>query len=171
VRTAAAFALATSLLRCATDPTGVFVRVTVDPAVRIFAGAAQVRVFDADAMPGGPPAAMGSVVAMPNQTEYTLFVEKRGAIRRVRIEVEGYGIATRPEEQRPMAGEILDRAIVTYVADQVFEVDLRLQAACRTSVFTMPCQVTDHCAIAMVGAVSLGRCAPATVQNPRRHTW
>jgi len=170
-RVIVALALAAALPRCATDPTGVFVRVTVDPAIRTFAGAAHIRVFDADAMLGLPPVAMGSLVSVPNQSVYSFFVEKKAATRRVRIEVEAFSLTSRPEDQRPMSGEILDRAVVTYVTDQVVEVDLRLQPACRTSLPGTMCMPTEHCVVTMVGPVPMGQCVLATVTNPTRHNW
>ncbi len=162
-----ACALAASLLRCAKDPTGFFVTVTVPamvPSIRFL----QIRLLDTATVPtGAPPQGMqqqgqiGSptVAMLPAAAPYTFVVTRTGRYSRITIEVTGSAIQFAPGQ----LGGAFDRATVTFVDDALFDVTMTLRPFCMGA---MPCPGTERCS-----AAAPSRCEPSTSPTIQRHQW
>lgn len=162
-----ACALAASLLRCAKDPTGFYVTVTVPatvPAIRFL----QVRLMDTASVTtatqptgGPPPGQIGTptVVMLPTAGPYTFVVTRTGRYSRITIEVTGAAIQFAPGQ----LGVAYDRATVTFVDDALFDVTMNLRAFCMGS---MPCPGTQRCS-----AATPSTCVESTNPTMQRHQW
>lgn len=162
-----ACALAASLLRCAKDPTGFFVTVTVPnmvPSIRFL----QIRLMDTAAVTsdapvqGVPPPgqiAMPTGVRLPAAAPYTFVVTRSGRYSRITIEVTG--AAT--EFGAGQLGTAYDRATVTFVDDALFDVSMTLRAFCMGA---MPCPGTQRCS-----AATPSTCVESTNATISRHQW
>jgi len=166
----ALFPLALCLAQCARDPTGVFVTVNVENGLMV--NAVVARTFDADNT-GGNPLAEGAFSVEPGQTS-TFYVGATPVRRqKVRIEVYGFYLTNTGNLQllelpsRVRTGDmglVSDRAIVTYVDDQVVKVSLALRGVCRMTLGRSRCPVNQHCDAG-------GGCVSAEVDNPPRYQW
>lgn len=168
-----ALGLFATLSQCAPkDPTGLYLTINIDPMISRQVLVMVVSVFNASTNVELSRTVLGRTTA----PQYTVFVDESGRANKVRVEVEGFDrLLGAPPLPSPGSGVVLDRAVVTYTADQVLDVAMNLSNACRG----MPCPpdcsrgpcVDQRCVpmTGTVGPVQSGMCVPATVPTSRHN--
>jgi hypothetical protein len=159
------------LARCATDPTGVYLTLTVDAGISARINYAVVRVFDGSTTMSMAPPVSERAMLVESGRSYTFFIERTQGRARARIEVDGglatpmvgAGRVTLPTGMglvQPGMGVVSDRALVSYIDDQVLKLTLTLWPACVAA----RCTPSQHC-------IASGGCTDYEASNLTRHRW
>ncbi len=170
-----ALTLLAALPRCAKDPTGIYVTLTVESALANCLERVEFRVFNpanSTGMPEDSETRMTTQLPASGST-FLVLPKANNHAQTVRIEVGGYRATGRcpalPDIMlmpgMPDPGWVSDRAVVTFRPDTTIDVPMTLRAACAG---LMCMELEEHCTGAMMMPGGTRRdpmCTSATVSG------